>query len=139
MVRYTSSPRSFLPGLYRKQWDSANKLDFESFIKLHGRGEFPSMESLLLSPAGDCLVNVVGWFEELKTEWAGLKVRFSLPEVLPRAINPARGPGLLNAMTKGAEQIIAETYAQDFKLFGYSLDPEKFRDTPIYFGVISEA
>ena len=128
-------------GFVRNPWDRAvslyerkeglqlrHKMSFEQFVDwmkfasstcIH---PVPHRHQLdwFVNPHGDVIVDFIGKYENLQTDWAKIAGKLGIQVALPKVkVNPDRMRDYTKYYSENSKRIISERFAVDIEYFGY--------------------
>jgi hypothetical protein len=128
-------------GFVRNPWDRAvslyerkeglrlkSKMSFDDFVDWMKFASCTCMHPVphryqldwFVSPHGDVIVDFIGKFENLSSDWQRIATRLGINQTLPKLnVNSDRAPDYTRYYSERTKRIVAERFAVDIEFFGY--------------------
>jgi hypothetical protein len=92
--------------------------NFDAYIKWRCANEVSLQKNFIYSPAGELLVDFVGRYENLESDFAKICGRIGISATLPR-LNVSNTRPYQSFYTAETRELVSQSYREDIALFGY--------------------
>lgn len=100
------------------QHEATMKMSFEEYIYWRVNHEKRLQKSFMYDAQGNCLVDYIGKLETIEEDFKKITSKIGIGATLPHS-NKSKHKPYQDYYTPATQQLVAEHFAEDIKLFGY--------------------